>query len=60
MPYCKENEQRQGHEEEPQFESVFLKVCVPVDVVEQANPAPPDLLFRDLHFLEKKLGLSTC
>ena len=51
MPYREENEERQGHEEEPQFESVFLKVCVPVNVVQQADPAPSDLSFCDLLFV---------
>ena len=50
MPDREEDRQWRGDEEEPQLEGVFLKVCVPIDVIEQANPAPPDLRFRELDF----------
>ena len=58
MPYPEENEERQGHENEFQLESILLEVCVPPNVVQQADPTPPGK-YQGINFIKILLGKNT-
>ena len=57
MPYSKENEERQRHEEEFELEGVFLEVVVSPHLDQQADPAPPEKKVYQATFERKKTSL---